>query len=91
MKREFNTNSHVYVMLNERGLKELERQHNKRRKEFPDVDCFNKPFEKPEEDENGYSKWQLWNLMIKLGPIIGPGFGDIAFETTILIDEKDLK
>jgi hypothetical protein len=41
------------------------------------------------EDKNGYSTWQLWYLMRIFGEHIYNGC-DPLFETTILIDNKDL-
>lgn len=38
-----------------------------------------------EEDESGWSKWQLWRLMGIFGSSCKLG-GDLAFQTTIEID-----
>jgi hypothetical protein len=38
----------------------------------------------PEEDEEGYSKWQLWSLMNVYGRHIGLGL-DLPFESEIEI------
>lgn len=38
----------------------------------------------PKEDENGWSKWQLWCLMQQFGPYLRNG-GDVPFETEIEI------
>ncbi len=39
--------------------------------------------------ENGYVRFQLWDLMYKLGKYCGLG-ADPPFDTVILIDENDL-
>ena len=40
----------------------------------------------PEEDENGWSRWQMHDLMLTFGDVLYPGFGvpfnpDIRIET----------
>ena len=47
------------------------------------------PYTPPNEDENGYVEFQLWNLMQDFGAYCGLG-QELPFETVILIDEKDL-
>lgn len=40
-----------------------------------------------DEDENGYSKWQMWDLMATFGKYIHMG-GNLPFETNIIIEEQ---
>jgi hypothetical protein len=86
--KKFNINSVVNVRLTKFG-KEL---HKKDWEDFWNsmgrLDEF--PYTPPEEDENGYCKFQMWNLMDKFGSYCGMG-REIPFDTVILIDEKDLK
>ena len=41
-------------------------------------------------DENGYTSFQLWDLMYLFGEHVGIG-KDLPFETEILIDKQNLK
>lgn len=77
----FNVNDYVLVKLNEIGrdiLRELDAERNRR---YPDFDWGSSL---PEEDEEGWSKWQLWELMKKFGPHITLG-RRTPFETAIRI------
>jgi len=81
---KFNINDYVKVKLNDKG--------RKIHREWWDniyQDCSH-PFEyqAPKEDENGYSKWQLWGLIHIFGPHITLGTR-VPFECDIIIDEKD--
>lgn len=40
------------------------------------------PYTPPEEDEDGWSMWQLWRLMAAFGAHLGPDF-DPPFESEI--------
>lgn len=42
------------------------------------------PYRPPTEDAEGWSKWQLWNLMQEFGPHMSLA-GRMPFETTIRI------
>jgi len=86
--KHFNINYNVKVRLTKFG-KEL---HKKDWEDFWNsigkLDEF--PYTPPEEDENGYCKFQLWDLMKKFGSYCGLGC-ELPFDTVILINEKDLK
>jgi hypothetical protein len=64
MKIEFNINEYVKVKLTDAGRKELKKQH---------TDLYSRyhqtipEYQPPKEDEEGYSKWQLWHLMSTFG------------------------
>ena len=86
--KSFNINETVKVRLTEYGKKLHKQQW---------VDFWNSvgrlnenPYTPPEEDENGYVQFQMWDLMEKFGNHCGL-CRELAFETVILIDEKDLK
>ena len=69
----FNTNSYVYIQLTDFGKKII----RDRITEFP----LN---EAPEEDKDGWSAWQLHQVMNFFGEYLVAG-GDLPFETTIRI------
>ncbi len=76
----FNVNHNVRVKLTDRGRECLEGNHKTlfRKRQFPP------PYQPPEEDEDGWSTWQLWVLMEQLGPHVHNGL-DVPFETEIEI------
>ncbi|NQT04172.1 MAG: hypothetical protein HQ580_19255 [Planctomycetes bacterium] len=82
---EFNVNNYVHVRLTESGKKELRRQYDELKREFPQVKHGH---HSPKEDENGWSKWQLHVLMNRLGNIMNCGMNP-PFETTIKIEAPD--
>jgi hypothetical protein len=86
--KQFNINSTVKVRLTEYG-KEL---HKNQWKEFwSSVGKLDKhPYKPLETDADGYCEFMMWNLMNKFGSYMILGC-EVPFETTILIDEKDLK
>ena len=63
MEVSFNINEYVKVKLNESGLNELERQHEELRQRLLSVG----EFRPPKVDEDGYSKFQMHDLMKRLG------------------------
>ena len=81
MKIEINMNERVKVRLTERGEKELEKQHAELKKTIPTLPDY-KPYPK---DENGYSSFQLWSLMMHFGCFCHCG-SDLMFENTILFE-----
>jgi repressor LexA len=83
MKVAININENVKIKLLERGLKELERQHEELRKLSPSIG----PWRPPAVDEDGYSKMQLWNLMQDLGHLCSMGF-EPPFETEIIFEVR---
>ncbi len=62
----FNINNYVHVRLTAKGRNVLHSQKIKI----------------PSEDQNGFSKWQLWELMNTFGPYLHNG-ETVPFETTI--------
>jgi hypothetical protein len=76
----FNVNHNVRVKLNDRGLAELKRQHDELRRRVPTLD----PWKPPATDEDGFSRFQLWDLMKSLGHLCVLGM-EPPFETTIRI------
>lgn len=77
----FNINYYVRVKLTEYGKKILRENYEEFRKSFPLVGDY----QEPKEDENGWSKWQLWVLMSELGQYCCAG-GNQPFETEIELE-----
>lgn len=78
----FNVNDYVKVNLTEDGIAELQKQRDElRAPSLKDVPLFGK-------DDEGWTKFQLWDLMNCFGHMMYMG-GKIPFETTILIDAGD--
>ena len=71
---DFNINENVWVRLTDVGRE----YHRSRHEEYYGV----MPYHAPEEDSNGWSKWQLWHLMKTFGESISLA-GFPPFETEI--------
>lgn len=83
---EFNINDYVKVKLTDLGKEILRNQHKILYKKLP-KECYAE-YQEPKEDENGYSKWQLWGLMSHFGNILYNGC-KLPFETDIIICNKE--
>lgn len=79
----FNTNDHVLVQLTERGKACLRENYDKLKWENGGDLPFE--FRLPDEDAEGWSRWQLWDLMRKLGKHVVHGL-DSPFEIVIKIE-----
>ena len=80
---EFNINDTVMVRLTEYGKAKHRESHEKFYKQLG----MNVEYTAPKEDEDGWSKWQLWDLMSEFGQHISLG-GRVPFETTIRLANK---
>jgi hypothetical protein len=78
----FNINDKVRVKLRESGRRILRRRHAELMQNLPAGSGWE--YSDPKEDEDGWSEWQLWNLMQEFGPHIAMGF-DPPFDTEIEI------
>ena len=77
---EFNMNNYIHVKLTQIGHNELKRQHI--------AFLGDKwPYIAPVEDKEGYSKWQMWDIMNKLGELLANGV-EPAFMPIIKIETK---
>ena len=76
-----NTNAYVKVKLTERGLEIMRERHARLYQGVP----LAPDFREPDTDEDGWSRWQLWQLMQEFGPYLSGGMR-VPFETEILID-----
>ncbi len=79
---KFNINDIVKVKLNDKGREIIEKQNKLYKIKFPDLDLSHDI----KEDDEGYSKWQLWFLMKMFGNHIGLGI-KMPFETELIIIE----
>lgn len=80
MDVHFNINHQVKVKLTEAGIAELKRQNDELNKVFPQA---NLPFS-VNIDEEGYTSFQMWDLMSRLGENMG-FHHKIPFDTNIII------
>lgn len=83
---KINLNGFCKVKLTEAGKNELKRQSENLVGEFPHL---KKTFEykEPVENSEGYSKWQMWNLMSTFGHLFYMGNRDLPFENNEIIFE----
>jgi hypothetical protein len=81
---KFNINHEVKVKLTDYGRKIHKQQWDDLVNTYPSVTMKYTP---PKEDRNGWSKWQLWQLMYTFGECIYNG-AVLPFETTIEIIEE---
>lgn len=86
--KSFNINDTVKVKLTEHGKKLLERDWNDFWGSRGKLNEY--PYKPKEPDADGYVRFQLWDLMYKLGKYCGLGC-EPPFETVILIDENNLR
>ncbi len=77
---KFNINETVRIQLTEKGRELLKKNHEELYSTCP-VEAFRK-FEPPTEDEEGWSRWQLWCVMSTFGPHMHFG----AIEQPFLMD-----
>ena len=78
----FNVNHNVRVKLTDRG-REIHRENFDRFLQL--CPAFPYPYRKPEEDAEGWSKWQMWDLMKEFGSHMNMGT-PLPFETSIELD-----
>lgn len=78
--RKFNVNEKVRVRLTDLGRRVLREEWDELRRVHPLVGKHTPPKEK-----DGWSEWQMWQLINHFGAHTGLGL-DPAFETTIEIE-----
>lgn len=78
---EFNLNDYCWVQLTDLGRKKLKRQHDELNKEH---NGFFGEY-KLDEDSEGWSHWQMHEIMNKLGHMLINGV-DVPFMPTIRLD-----
>lgn len=77
-----NINQNIKVKLRESGLKELERQHDGFSSSIKSSVSFNPPL----VDKDGYSTFQLWDLMSTFGHMIDLGSA-LPFDAEMIIKD----
>jgi hypothetical protein len=82
---KFNMNHVVRVKLTPKGRDQLKADHIKRLDPLGLLTKF--PYQPPEEDADGWSRWQLWVLMEKFGEHMGLG-RELLFDAEIDIPEQ---
>ena len=91
--KALNISELVKVKLTEEGIRILENRHNNLLNQYSDKPEVRKTlgeFKMPEVDENGYSSFQLWELMNIFGSYMYNGNPKFPFETTIGIPDEYL-
>ena len=78
----FNINQYVWVKLTPYGRECLRKNYDELASHFKDGLPWK--FELPKEDADGWSKWQMHDLMDSLGKYVGMG-RPLPFETNIKI------
>ena len=79
----FNINDYVQVKLTDYGRQCLREHYDKRNAAYGGKLSFKHT--PPQEDKDGWSRWQAWSLMKDLGPHISMGMNP-PFETTIRVE-----
>ena len=84
-----NLNDIVSVKLTDYGLEILKKAHEDFMKQYSNVRIGE--FEKPKTDKDGYTSFQLYELMNIFGPYLSAGTQELPFETDILIPSVILR
>ena len=77
---DFNLNDTVWVQLTDFGLAELEREH-----EVLYGKLGMASYKPPRTNEDGWSKWQLWELMNTFGGVMRIGFELLLRQQSVLM------
>lgn len=80
METKFNINNYVKVKLTGRGRKIHRDNFEALLREYPNAKL---EYEPPQEDAEGWSKWQLHDLMFEFGSHVGTN--PLPFEVEIII------
>jgi hypothetical protein len=79
METTFNVNEYIKVRLTDRGRKLHKDQHDRT---YPGFLAKKYPYQPPQEDKDGWSRWQAWHFMASFGAYMGCG-SDLCCETEI--------
>lgn len=80
--KNININSYIWVKLTEEGKKIIL---------MKEVNNFGKPVPIKRKTKNGYTRFQLWEVMHLFGEELYNGNNKLPIETNIKIEENDLK
>jgi hypothetical protein len=78
---KFNINDYVKVKLTKAGREELKRQHEELKLTFPKLS----EWQERKIDADGYSRFQMHDLMSSLGILLTP-CRELPFDTEIIIE-----
>lgn len=81
----FNMNDYVRVRLTDFGRARLREQHDELYRLVVASGGEAREWVPPKEDADGWSEWQLWSLMQRLGQHIYLGMPTPPFDTSIQI------
>ena len=84
----FNINQNVKVKLTDYGREMLENKYNSFIGDNPNIN-IEKKFFIPEPDENGYTTFQMWDLMHIFGNYIDPNNSNIPFDKLMLLQFEE--
>lgn len=82
----FNINHTVQIRLTDSGRKVYAAYRARNTETFREFNVKYNNVDEHLEDENGWSSWQLWEVMSIFGPFLDHGVNPV-FETTIIIPE----
>lgn len=86
----FNLNAYVRVKLTEHGREMLRQRADYINKALHDRGCDARvEYDDIAEDADGWSEWQLWDLMHKFGDHVSHGTVHMPFETDMQIVLKN--
>lgn len=87
----FNLNDAVRVRLTDHGRALLKRQHDELSYHTEQRGGRPLVYVPPQEDAEGWSRWQAWDLFARLGPALGPGSEPMhmGIELVITISNRD--
>lgn len=84
---EFNVNMNVRVKLTECGRRLHRENHDAL---YRNTGVEPSHYRAPKEDAEGWSTWQLWDLMHEFGKSLWNGSKDIPFMLSIQLDAEEL-
>lgn len=89
--KKLNLNSTIKFRLNDRGRDIFYHRFDELNEFIQSRGC--QPLEPtfPNEDENGYSSFQVWEFMFIYGKYCGMGFPEFWEDLNLYIDETDLE
>ncbi|MGG3307336.1 hypothetical protein ABER23_07905 [Paenibacillus lautus] len=84
---QVNLNEYVKVKLTDHGISILKKERAELNKRFAERGLTGFGEYEPKVDEDGYTSFQLWDLMQRLGPHISIGC-QLPFETNVILNSE---
>lgn len=85
---QVNLNEYVKVKLTDHGINILKKERNELNKRMAERGFTGFGEYEPKTDENGYTSFQMWDLMQRLGPYVSIG-NRMPFEPEIIITKAE--